>query len=512
MNTLKSGNTRISNTRSAAILLIFTFLISCNSVKKQEATSEKAESKSTTAQTDSIHTVLLGKFDAASAPGENSKTSQSWVEGKESETESSVEELFLMVESFAEVVTLVEEAQMLKVEAKANARTKTMLSKSGTFNYTSVLKKANVGYTSYYHANNNQIIAGNWTSTNTGTTNTRTFNAQNAQGSYAIEQEIAEEKEDAKAGILTGSELNDFAKWDLWKDLTEVDLRVFSDRWRIKPNERYTVQVSTEESKPIIDCEVQLINNRGETIWTARTDNTGKAELWVNSFDTESIGNGKYSIKATYLGRTHKIKKATKFQDGINKISMNVYCNPPDLLDVLFVVDATGSMEDEINYLKEELMDIIARLYLDNKDLDISLGSLFYKCVGNSYTTLRSEFSKDLSKTIDFIKERTAREGGVEAVEIALAEAVDSMAWRDNTRAKLLFLILDEAPGMDDSVVTQLNATIKKAAEKVIQKNEDIMKILYELCVLFRESKVICNLHKSHDKNIPENCDVCFEK
>ena len=53
---------------------------------------------------------------------------------------------------------------------------------------------------------------------------------------------------------------------------------------------------------------------------------------------------------------------------------------------------------------------------------------------------------------------------------------------------------------------------IKKTAEKIIQKNEETMKNLYELCTLFRKSKVICNLHKSHDKNIPKNCDVCFEK
>lgn len=53
---------------------------------------------------------------------------------------------------------------------------------------------------------------------------------------------------------------------------------------------------------------------------------------------------------------------------------------------------------------------------------------------------------------------------------------------------------------------------IKKVAEKIIQKNEDIMKNLYELCILFRESKVICNLHKSHDKSIPKNCDVCLKK
>ena len=53
---------------------------------------------------------------------------------------------------------------------------------------------------------------------------------------------------------------------------------------------------------------------------------------------------------------------------------------------------------------------------------------------------------------------------------------------------------------------------IEKAAEKIIKNNDSLMENLYNLCVLFRESKVICNLHRSKDSSIPKNCDACFEK
>ncbi len=51
---------------------------------------------------------------------------------------------------------------------------------------------------------------------------------------------------------------------------------------------------------------------------------------------------------------------------------------------------------------------------------------------------------------------------------------------------------------------------IKKAAEKIIKKNGDLMKELYNLCVLLRKSKTICEMHRGQDKNISENCNICF--
>lgn len=55
-------------------------------------------------------------------------------------------------------------------------------------------------------------------------------------------------------------------------------------------------------------------------------------------------------------------------------------------------------------------------------------------------------------------------------------------------------------------------AEIEKTAEEVMKKNRNIVRSLYDLCIKFRENKTICDLHKNQDKNIPKNCNVCFEK
>ncbi len=52
---------------------------------------------------------------------------------------------------------------------------------------------------------------------------------------------------------------------------------------------------------------------------------------------------------------------------------------------------------------------------------------------------------------------------------------------------------------------------IKRSANEIIKNPKVLIRNLYNLCISLRESKVICEIHKNHDKNIPKNCDVCFQ-
>ena len=44
-------------------------------------------------------------------------------------------------------------------------------------------------------------------------------------------------------GILTAGEINDFTKWELWKDIDHTDLKQWQEYWKIKPIQRYTLQI-----------------------------------------------------------------------------------------------------------------------------------------------------------------------------------------------------------------------------------------------------------------------------
>ncbi|MFP4543203.1 MAG: carboxypeptidase regulatory-like domain-containing protein [Candidatus Kapaibacterium sp.] len=244
-----------------------------------------------------------------------------------------------------------------------------------------------------------------------------------------------------QAGQLTSGEVNDFRKWGLWNDLSGDEFSQFSSKWKITPRHRYTVQLLTRDSRPNPDAEVHLLNSQRDTLWSARTDNTGKAELWQGIFNE----NEESGLSIVYDNKGNTIyADAEKFEDRINIIRSDSYCEMPGSMDILFAVDATGSMGDEIDYLKAELKDIITRA-AEKSDLDIRLGSLFYRDIGDDILLEKSELSEVIDKTRDFINKQYARGGGdmPEAVDIALRSAVNEFEWSKKAIARIMFLILD---------------------------------------------------------------------
>jgi hypothetical protein len=270
------------------------------------------------------------------------------------------------------------------------------------------------------------------------------------------------------AGQLTAGEINDFSKWKLWDDVAEGDLALYQMRWRINPIERFSATVQNNDGMPVSDCKVELLSNEGKVLWTSRTDNTGKAELWNNMYTSESKSSSGI-LRCSYQGKIKEIKKPKLFSRGMNSFVLDVPCDFSDNVDILFAVDATGSMGDEIEYLKSELADIIRKTSANKPELEIQLGTIFYKCVGNSYVTKPSPFSKNVNTTVDFIGQQSASEGGTEAVEIALHEAVNNYSWSSKARTRILFMVLDEPPGVDAETVGKMHKAIQEAAEKGIR-------------------------------------------
>ena len=287
--------------------------------------------------------------------------------------------------------------------------------------------------------------------------------------SEALATKTSSYDKDIKAGTLTAGEINDFSKWDLWEDIETTDLGGYQKTWNMSLVDRYTVQLMNKKGIPIIDAEVQVFNQDKEVLWTSRSDNTGKAELWLNIFKKENAE--KLYAKVSYNGKTHKIKRINTFHNGINTLEIDEPCNLPNQVDVMFVVDATGSMSDEINYLKVELRDVIQSMQKKNEDLTINLGSVFYRDHGDAYLTKQSEFSDEIEQTIEFIGQQGAGGGGdtPEAVDDALEVAIDKMKWSENAITRLLFLVLDAPPHKNVEVLAKLERLTKKAAEKGIR-------------------------------------------
>ncbi len=282
------------------------------------------------------------------------------------------------------------------------------------------------------------------------------------------EEDAAETKTEYDAGLLTAGEWNDLDNWEFWNDKTENPKREEMEKhWEIRMQDRYVVRITNSQYQPVVDVHVQLLSKKGNLIWHAKTDHEGKAELWSNVFEENEKG---LEIEATYNGKTETQSLVRTYEEGINHIIFPTNCQPSDKLDICFVVDATSSMSDEINYLKAELRDVISRVQKNNSDLSVRLGSVFYRDQGDAYVTKETPLSAKIGQTDRFIKENYSGGGGdyPEAVHSALEKAVQ-MDWSKEARARLLFLVLDAPPHGTPEVKQSLKNSMRIAAEKGIK-------------------------------------------
>ena len=291
--------------------------------------------------------------------------------------------------------------------------------------------------------------------------------------SYEIREDISRSVSSSSspnAGMLTAGEVNDFAKWALWDTIISVTHKNYIPVWKLKPVERYTVQVINNAGMPLVDASVTLYDSQQNAVWNARTDNTGKAELWANIFIPETTTSS-HSILCKYNDLQQTIENAITFDKGINTIEIYAECSTNNQVDIMFVVDATGSMGDEIRYLQAELKDVIERISSARKDVELRIGSVFYRDHGDEYVVRSSGLDSDISKTLEFMSKQRAGGGGdyPEALDYALVEAVENSSWTENGLARMAFVVLDAPCHSNPASIQNMHKQISLAAQKGIR-------------------------------------------
>ena len=264
------------------------------------------------------------------------------------------------------------------------------------------------------------------------------------------------------AGKLTAGEVNDFTKWYFWPSVLDGSHKEYIENWKITPRHRYTVQVRTKQGFPIASRAVSLLDNSGNTLFQAVTDNTGKAELWF-----QLVGNNLCGKHADFFLLVDGEKqKAKDWSEGINTFILDEPCEVSDAVDVMFVFDATGSMGDELHYLQAEMKDVISRATEATGGLSIRTGAVVYRDHNDEYLTRISRLTNNIKETQSFIDKQQANGGGdyPEAVPEALMAAMNSAGWDPLARARIAFLILDAPCHQDSATIALLHEQILNAA------------------------------------------------
>ena len=124
-------------------------------------------------------------------------------------------------------------------------------------------------------------------------------------------------------------------------------------------------------------------------------------------------------------------------------------------LDLVFLMDATGSMDDEIAKLKASMADIADAIGNLPNQPDVRFGLVHYRDRGDAYVVRTHDFTHNLDHFQNTLSGLQAQGGGdyPEAVNEALHRALNDLSWRtqerDGDTLRLILLVADAPPHLD---------------------------------------------------------------
>ncbi|MEP7214346.1 MAG: vWA domain-containing protein [Acidobacteriota bacterium] len=148
-----------------------------------------------------------------------------------------------------------------------------------------------------------------------------------------------------------------------------------------------------------------------------------------------------------------------------------------DTLEMVFVLDTTGSMGGLIDGAKQRIWGIINDVMQKPSKPRVKVGLVAYRDIGDTYVTKILPVTEDLDKVYTTLMDYRADGGGDEPENVrkALADGVRNVGWSKPTEklAQILFLVGDAPPQSytqePDVLATTAEAVKKKMIVNTIQ-------------------------------------------
>ncbi|MCR5126942.1 MAG: VWA domain-containing protein [Lachnospiraceae bacterium] len=249
------------------------------------------------------------------------------------------------------------------------------------------------------------------------------------------------------SGVLTAAEYSDLENWDFFKELVQ-DQKITFPAYGLDPTNAVSVTVTDNNQQPLAGETVTLLDGQGSTLWETITDGEGKAWLFYDTNATPAtVSTGGQDIA---------------FADEVSFVSSSSVQQDTGL-QVMFILDTTGSMGDELNYLKEDFTEIVNEVSGKN----FLFSANFYRDQGDAYVTKCNPFTSNTQTVQQQFDAEDASGGGdtPEAVADILYETMVQADWKDGYR-KVAFMIFDAPP--HDGTEKQIDAAVRAAAAQGI--------------------------------------------
>jgi len=254
---------------------------------------------------------------------------------------------------------------------------------------------------------------------------------------------------EVQSGILTAADIDDNLNLSYFQKYVNKLLQSMVENTFPFMNTKDRVKLT------IVDA-----NNRGINRVHVKIDNfSGYTNSAGVLYIFPSVDNIPMDTTIEINGKSKPIKLNSKKEF---TITLNRNQELPKSLDLMFVVDTTGSMGDEMRYLAKEFDAIVSSVEEKHPNVNIRFGLTLYRDKGDDYVVRDFDFTADKNKMKNQLEQQSANGGGdyPEAMDEGIEKALEA-SWKAEDGVRMMFVVADAPP--HDEKIKQMVPIIEKA-------------------------------------------------
>ncbi|MBL8288146.1 MAG: VWA domain-containing protein [Rubrivivax sp.] len=212
---------------------------------------------------------------------------------------------------------------------------------------------------------------------------------------------------------------------------------------------RVLLDVRDDAGRAVPDAQVRVRAGGRELPLWARTDASGTAWLMPQG-DSALAAAQRYEVEVSRGGASTRVLWQPGQKDRL-QARIAAAASERARLDLVFLVDATGSMGDEIDKLKRSMREVAEQIARMPAKPDLCFGLVAYRDRGDEFFVRGADLTSDLGAFRAVLERLQAGGGGdyPEALNEALHTAVHRISWRGEGTARLVVLVADAPPHLD---------------------------------------------------------------
>jgi Mg-chelatase subunit ChlD len=246
---------------------------------------------------------------------------------------------------------------------------------------------------------------------------------------------------------IKAGEINDNLQWENYLAYRARSAPIMGQVKDVDVSERYVIKVTDSDERPVLGARVQYFNSQSELIAEGRTYSSGET-LFFPRATKAPPSETEFTVRVEKSGANKEFKLTRGTQTEWKTTLTLSAAQTPIKIDVLFLLDTTGSMGDELAQLQTNIISVSAQIAGLPGNPDTRYGLVAYRDRGDEYVTQISQFTPDVKTFQGSLNLLKAGGGGdiPEALNDGLHDALNGVEWSGDDTIKLIFLVTDAPP------------------------------------------------------------------